>query len=520
VISAPPQESFPQRAPISTAENHTYGQILKSSILIGGSSALNIAIRIVRTKALALLLGPTGYGLFGLYQSIMSLAQSAAGMGINGSGVRQIAAAVGSDDARKVAITSHVLRRTAIFLGVMGAALLVVFSRQLSTLTFANEGHAAAISLLSLAVFFQLVSDGQGALIQGMRRVRDLAKMGVLGAIYGTLISVVLVYFFRARGVVPSLVGAAGMTVVTSWWYSRKIHVLTPSVTLSEAGQEVAALLKLGFAFMAVTFMTMGIAYAVRIIILRKVGLEAAGIYQSAWTLGGLYAGFILQAMGADFYPRLTASANDDTTCNRLVNEQTRVGLLLAGPGMLATLTFAPAVIALFYSSKFAAAVGVLRWICLGTALQVVIWPMGFIVIAKGKQAIFVCSEVAWTVASIGLAWICVGHFGVNGAGMAFFGSYLFYVFLVYAIAHRLSGFRWSAGNKQTGLVLFPLLMVVFAGHYLLPARWVVCLGTLATLLIGVYSMRILLGLVSWDRIPRRLHKLLELFRPLRHDRY
>ena len=112
--------------------------------------------------------------------------------------------------------------------------------------------------------------------------------------------------------------------------------------------QEAAALLKLGFAFMSSGLMTMGVAYAVRIFVLRKVGFEATGLYQSAWTLGGLYVGFILQAMGADFYPRLTASANDNTACNRMVNEQTRVGLLLAVPGVIATLTFAPVVMPCF----------------------------------------------------------------------------------------------------------------------------------------------------------------------------
>ena len=110
----------------------------------------------------------------------------------------------------------------------------------------------------------------------------------------------------------------------------------------------------------------MGVAYVVRIVILRKVGVEATGLYQSAWTLGGLYVGFILQAMGADFYPRLTAHSKDNRACNRLVNEQARVGLLMAGPGVIATLTFAPLVIALFYTAKFGAAVGILRWICLG----------------------------------------------------------------------------------------------------------------------------------------------------------
>jgi enterobacterial common antigen flippase len=49
-------------------------------------------------------------------------------------------------------------------------------------------------------------------------------------------------------------------------------------------------------------------AYLVRIIVLRKIGVAAAGFYQAAWAFGGLYVGFILTAMGTDFYPRLTAA--------------------------------------------------------------------------------------------------------------------------------------------------------------------------------------------------------------------
>ena len=44
---------------------------------------------------MALLLGPAGFGLMGLYTSILALTQAIAGMGINQSGVRQIAEAVG-----------------------------------------------------------------------------------------------------------------------------------------------------------------------------------------------------------------------------------------------------------------------------------------------------------------------------------------------------------------------------------------------------------------------------------------
>jgi PST family polysaccharide transporter len=49
-------------------------------------------------------------------------------MGINSSGVRQIAEAVGSGDTVRIARTVIVLRRTSIFLGILGAVLLVGFA--------------------------------------------------------------------------------------------------------------------------------------------------------------------------------------------------------------------------------------------------------------------------------------------------------------------------------------------------------------------------------------------------------
>jgi antigen flippase len=506
-------QSVPKPAPIAATHKQSYGQILKSSALIGGSSVVNIAIGIFRTKAMAVLLGPAGFGLFGLYGSIASLTQGIAGMGINSSGVRQIAESVGSNDTERIALTTVVLRRTSIFLGVLGAGLLLVFSRQVSALTFGTDQHAVGVCMLSIAVFLQLVSAGQGALIQGMRRIADLAKMGVLGALFGTFFSIPLVYFFREKGVVPSLVGIAIMTVCTSWWYSRKVRIQVPIMTASRVGQEAAALLKLGFAFMSSGLITMGVAYVVRITVLRKLGLAATGFYQSAWTLGGLYVGFILQAMAADFYPRLTASSNDNAECNRLVNEQARVGLLLAGPGVIATLTFAPLVIALFYSTKFGAAVGILRWICLGTVLQVITWPMGFIIVAKAKQAIFFFTELAWGIVSLGLAWICVTSFGLNGAGIAFFGSYVFHGLMIYPIVRWLSGFRWSPENWQTSLLFLGWIAAVFCGFFLLPLLWASVIGIMIGIISGAYSLRALLHLIPLNRIPVFVRRLLILFR-------
>jgi PST family polysaccharide transporter len=349
------------------------------------------------------------------------------------------------------------------------------------------------------------VNAGQTALIQGMRRIGDLATMSVIGAALGTMISVPLVFLFRERAIVPALVCVAIGSVLVSWHYSRRIRIERPAMTMAAVGHEATALLKFGFAFMASAFLTMGAGYAIRIIVVRLSGLESAGLYQAAWALGGIYVGFILSAMGSDFYPRLTAVADDNAECNRLVNEQAQISLLLAGPGALATLTFAPLVMAVFYSPKFYPAVTILRWVCLGMTLRVISWPMGFIILAKGAQQIFFWAEVAAAVVHVGLAWVLVSTFGLTGAGAAFFGLYIWHGGLVYLVARRLSDFRWSPANRTLAAIFLPLSALVFVSGYVLPTAAAAAIGIVAVLASGAYSVRTVLRLVPAESLPPRV---------------
>lgn len=493
---------------------HSYGQILKSSALIGGSSVLNIGIGIVRTKVMALILGPAGIGLLGLFMSIYELARSVAVMGLNSSGVREIAEAAGSGDAQRVARTVTTLRRVVGFFAALGALLLAALCVPVARLSFGDDRQAGAVALLALAVFFGAVSAGQIALVQGLRRIADLARANVLGALLGMITSVSVVWYFARtgdaqRGVVPALVCISAMTLLASWWFSRKIELARLSSSWRETVASASGLLKLGLVFMATGLMSLGVAYLIRIIVLRQLGVEAAGFYQAAWVLGGLYVGFILQAMGADFFPRLTAAAKDHAECNRLVNEQAEVSLLLAGPGILGTLTFAGLVIQIFYSSKFDPAVEVLRWTCLGMLLRVASWPMGFILLAKGARGHFFWSELAANLAQIAFVWLGVRWFGLNGTGIAFFASYLFYTLLIYAIVRGVSGFRWSGANVRISLLCGLLVSLVFTSGYALPPRWSLVAGLGITLLAGGFALRRLCRLAPLDRLPPPLQRLL-----------
>ncbi len=497
------------RAGTTRTASNSYGTILESSALIGAATLANVLVGIVRAKALAILLGPAGYGLVGTFQAVADLTRSVAEIGVNSSGVRQIAQSAASEDASRIAVTATVLRRVAVVLGLLGAALLLAFAAPIASFTFGTGELAAATALLALAVFLRMVSDGQAALLQGLRRIGDLARATVAAALLGTAATIFLVWRYRADGVVPALIAMSAASLACTWWFVRKARVRSVRLPLSRMRGEVRALLRLGLAFMGSGLLMAGAAYAGRIIVLDRAGLDGVGLYHAAWSLGSLYVGFVLQAMGADFYPRLVGAVDDRAQCRRLVNEQAHASMLLAIPGVLATLAFAPLVLSLFYSREFAAAAETLRWLCVGMALRVVTWPMGYIIVAKGAQTVFFLAELAWASFNVASTWALVNWLGLPGIGIAFFASYLFHYVLIYPIVRRMVGFRWSPRSAVTATWVLGACFATLALTYVLPESAVFAVGLLVTLASAAYAARVLVCLLPADRLPPRLRRLL-----------
>ncbi len=465
--------------------------MLKSSALIGGSSVVNVALGVVRTKVLALLIGTGGMGLFGAFSSATALVSGIAGMGINISGVRHIAEAVGSNDQLRIARTARVLRRTSLVLGTLGMLVFLILCRPISIATFGTPAYAAGLGLLSVTILFAEVTAGQTALIQGLRRIGDLAALSIWGAVLGTVFSIPIIFLWREKGIVPFLVTVSALAIATSWWYARRIKVEKVPLPLHAVWNEARTLLVMGGVFMTTGLMTTAVAYLTRVMVIRQLGLESAGLYQAAYTLSGVYVGFILGAMGADYYPRLTAVAGDNVEVNRLVNEQAEAALLLAVPGILGTLTFAPWVIHLLYSAQFAPAGEILRWQLLGILGRIITWPVGFVLLAKGNARLFFCTELACNLVHLSLIWYGMKWFGLSGLGMAFFGLYVFAVPMTLIVVQRLSGFHWSQSNFRLGIgAILATAAVFFATSTHLRGVWGMVIGGLITTAAGLYSLR------------------------------
>jgi PST family polysaccharide transporter len=286
------------------------------------------------------------------------------------------------------------------------------------------------------------------------------------------------------------LITTAAVNLGFSWWFAHRIHIEPVHESWRGTWHRSKRLLGLGLAFMWSGLLAAGVALAISSIIVRGLGLNANGIYQAAWGVSGVFAGFILSAMGTDFYPRLTAAAADHRRMNQLVNEQTEIGVLLALPGLLGTLVFAPFVMRVFYSEKFLPGAELLQWFAMGIFGQIISWPLGFVILAKGVGAWYAVSESCGNLLRLSLSMLFLHWLGLWGAALAVPVTYGLYTLGLLWICKRLTGFTWSPNSLRLISMSGALILAAFIARSRFPFYPSLAIGLLITLVGCVVCLR------------------------------
>ncbi len=491
-----PEQNEGARHPVMTSHR----QIFRTSAVIGGASVINTVISIVKVKILAILLGPAGIGLMGLFQNIMSMAATLAGCGMASSGVRQIAAS--SEAADTLSIVRRALWLGSLILGIAGMGMLWLLRDPITVWVFGDNAHTSEVAWLGVGLFLTLVAGSQTALLQGLRRVKDLAKVSILGALLGALVGTLAIYLLGTGGVLWFVLLAPAANVLVAGFYAIRLPRPQTTYDLLAIRQQWLAILKLGIPLMSAGLLTLITQLAVRSVVLREFGLEASGYFQAAWAVSFTYVGFVLNSMAMDYFPRLTSAINDRERARDLVNEQTEMALLLAGPVLMAMITFAPLVIHLLYAQSFSPAAAILKWQVLGDILKVASVPMVFIFLAMGRGGVAIGVQLVWCAAYLGPVVLGIQEFGLVMTGVGFWIAYLIYYLVVSVAAKELIGLKLTKRNWVLTLILF-----LTGGTIMLIATQSstagYAIGSSATFIASVYSWRRLdrlIGLTAWLR--------------------
>ena len=483
---------------MSEENKSSYRSIFKATSLFGGVQVYQILIQIIKSKFVAVLLGPAGVGIMGLYQSGLQLIQQLSSMGLAQSAVRDVSEANGSNDMQRIAKTVTVVRKLVWITGLLGLVLVACFSPLLSKASFGNYDYTIPFIILSVTLLLDQLSAGQKVVLQGMRRLKDLAKCSAYGVTFGLITSVPLYYWLGIEGIVPTLILNSICTLLLSWFYSRKIKVEKVEVTPKQTLKQGKLMLVMGVSMSLSGILNTAVAYALRGFIQANGGVEQVGLYQAGFVIMTTYVGMVMNAIATDYYPRLAAINKDNQKCREAVSQQGEIGVMILAPMLTICLIFMPFILKILYSYRFIAANEYISWACLGMMLRMASWVISFLFVAKAESKLFMINELSANIYYLVFSIIGYKTLGLTGLGIAFALEYVVYFVQCYLIARKRYKFSFSNSFiKCYGIQL--LLIITCLAIVLLLAGWLKY--TIGSVIIAISCY---LGL-------RRLNKKIEL---------
>lgn len=481
VIQQPAEQSL---------QTSSYRSIFKATSLFGGVQVYQILIGVIKSKFIAVLLGPAGMGIMGLYQATVELVKSISSFGLEQSSVRDISEANGSGDTRRIGNTVSTVRRLVWITGILGFILTLLFSPLLSKLTFGNGDYTWGFAILSITLLIDQLCVGQKVLIQGMRRLKDLAKASAIGSTVGLLVSIPLYYWIGVKGIVPTMVLTSLAAMLISWFYSRRIKVETIKVTVREALTNGRSMIKMGLSLSVSGILVTLCAYILRWFIRDRGGVESVGLFTAGYAIMNTYVGMVFKAMGTDYYPRLAAVNKDNGKCKEIINQQGEVAILILAPLVISCIIFMPFIIRIIYSAEFLAATDYVLWAILGMMFKAASWSISFSFIAKAEARLFIINETIINLVLLITQIAGYYFFNLTGLGIAFMQGNLIYLLQVYLIARKRYEFRFTSSFINVFVIQFVMVVISFIIVHVWQSNYAYILHFILLLGSAYYSLR------------------------------
>lgn len=475
--------------------------ILRATAILSSGSIVTILVSLVSSKVWAVFLGAKGLGYMGLLQSVVGLAALVAGMGISAGLIRAGANALGNENYTRLAALKYASWWLLALFGGAAVLVLAVLRVPISEVMLGGPQYADTVVLMAVAVVFTLASSVQMGTLNAHHHVVALAKVGVANSLVGTALAIGIVAIWREGGVPVALI-ASSITgsIITTYYLRRYVPPATVRPQRRAVVMCAVELLKFGAPYTLSMIVGTGVQLMLPALVLNNLDRASVGYYRAATAISVSYLGFLLTAMGQDYYPRISAVSDKPQVLADLVNQQQRLVLVLAVPMILGTIALAPFIVSLIYLPEFSPAVTVLEWQLIGDLLKFSSWTMSYVILARSGSLVFFFTELIGGATTLVASLLGMRWFGLAGLGIGFLATYVVYYAVTWVIVRKEIHLIWTREN----VMRMALALVAVAVLRLLPFAGLESLRTPAALVFAglatVSSLLVILREVGWRK--------------------
>jgi len=416
---------------------NSYKGILKSTSIFGSVQVIQIILGIIKSKVLAVFLGPLGLGISSLLQTSTSVIGALTNFGLSTSGIQFISVAYTSDNKNTLKRAVSVLMKLILFSGLLGLIITLFFSKTLSWLTFGNFDYTSAFAILSITMLINQLTNGYIIILQGTRQISLMAKSTVISTFFSLLFTIPFYYYGGKNGIVPAIIISSIISLAVAFYFSKFLSLSYLRISVKEMILESKPMIKVGMLISINGLLVLVFSFILRIFISKFGSVEQVGLYNAGFSVLNTYVGLVFTSMSVDYFPRIAAVFSDIVTRNEVVNQQAEIAVLILSPILVLFLLFNKIIIILLYSKDFLVIENMMLVAAAGIIFKAVSWSIAFLLLVDNNKKIFIINEFFSNIFSLFLNLIGYYYCGLVGLGISFFISYLFYALQVYYLAKK-----------------------------------------------------------------------------------
>lgn len=471
--------------------------MLRALLTIGAVQVMTMLVLLVRTKTIAVVLGPEFVGVMAVIDKLLAVIAQTVSLSLPFAAIRFLPArwAAGPSEYRALFTQMRNVLLALILVATIGSLLLTAFQPARWGEALLPYRDALTVAILSLPViglipFLQNAIAGRlqqnRAMLVGFLHAIVLA-VGIVGIWWGGLVGYYAVYAVLGTVLIVGVTGLAikGTNVpAIGSATQRRFPLALP-----------AAIWRFSGALLVLTFLSPFAALFVHYRLLSDHGAETAGWMQAAIGI----ALSVRAVMGTAHAVFLTPNVNRGGSPGERMEWANHFQItfcLLAGLAVPPLLLFPEVAVHLLYSSAFSPGAAFAMLFVLAEVVGLLSGTYQSLVVALNHMRFHVASNLVAQLLVMATAYLLVGPLGILGAGLACLTAPVFLYIVTTIFLHRSYGLRMSGcAAARSGWLLLGLVATGLMGVSLRELTWEwLLLKALAYVLISAGFAALLTG--------------------------
>lgn len=410
----------------------------------GVASILSTIFSMVSTKIFAVVVGPSGVGLYSMLRQIMLFAMTFGIAGGQSALVQGMASKTGNAKTEyQIAVFQVFFICTTVV-----TLILLVFSGAIARYSFGSEwvDKIVLVKWLVVPVILTVLFVYLGGILNSYKSINSLA----LGQICAAAASVVFAYPVAYQvshcnspvAFVWYIAATTAVTVIIYGTIAFQNGWLQPLRRFVFVRMDILSVRHF-FAISSVTLITGLVASGgllfVKALNVKTGGLGYAGLFDVSWTISLIYLSLVLNSFMTYYLPKLSETSVQEDRCN-LINDVMRFCIIIMVPIIVSLVVFKPLLVVFGYSYKFLDSLSIMRWMLVGDYFKVTAWVFSVSVLAKAEMKVLFWSDMLWWSGFIATVFLIdTFELGLQFIGLSYALLYFLYMagFFIRAIKQK-----------------------------------------------------------------------------------